>query len=203
MTKPQPWKRWLSDWFASWRADTGTDTDGSDADVDATSQQRQRRNARRESLYSIVRETMIRVGVLSSAYKFKVLTLDPDGISHLILVEIQAAAIKPVAGGQSALERELQQTSRDQAQLRVVSVYWRLLDDNPVTNSGGFSSAPRTPSEHDEISQDEIVALRQALAGKASAGHLSPADFGPTLPMGQRNGQTDHPLSETQLGDLR
>ena len=40
---------------------------------------KQERLERRELLYAVVREAMVRASVLSSTYKFKVLSLDPRG----------------------------------------------------------------------------------------------------------------------------
>src|SRR6478735_3028340 len=46
------------------------------------------RMARRELLYTIVREAMMRAGVLSSSYKFKVLSLDGRGRQFLVMVDL-------------------------------------------------------------------------------------------------------------------
>jgi len=209
MTPTTTWKRWLADWLASWRvADTATTTKASPV-VEATSQQRQRRNSRREALYAVVREAMIRAGVLSSAYKFKVLTLDPDGLSHLVLIDVQSAAIHPVPGGQAALEKGLQQLARERSQLVVKSVYWRLLNDAPASSGktkspvASMSVPAATRSGHEEISHDEIVALREALAGQSNASRQTQPDFEPTMPMVRRPPRLDHPLSDTQMGELR
>src|SRR5689334_18159568 len=43
---------------------------------------------RREMLYSVVREAMIKAGVLSSTYKFKVLSLDSRGRQYLIMMDM-------------------------------------------------------------------------------------------------------------------
>ena len=43
------------------------------------------RMMRRELLYAVVRESMVRAGVLSSSYKFKVLSLDPRGQQFLVI----------------------------------------------------------------------------------------------------------------------
>jgi hypothetical protein len=39
-------------------------------------------------LYSVVREAMIKAGVLSSTYKFKVLSLDSRGRQYLIMMDL-------------------------------------------------------------------------------------------------------------------
>src|SRR5687767_10939492 len=45
------------------------------------------RMARRELLYTVVRESMTKAGVLSSGYKFKVLSLDARGRQFLVMVD--------------------------------------------------------------------------------------------------------------------
>ena len=46
------------------------------------------RMARRELLYAVVRQAMMRAGVLSSGYKFKVLSLDPRGHQFLVMIDL-------------------------------------------------------------------------------------------------------------------
>jgi hypothetical protein len=46
---------------------------------------------RREMLYAVVREAMVRAGVLSSTYKFKVLSLDPRGRQFMVMVDLATA----------------------------------------------------------------------------------------------------------------
>src|SRR5688500_8997910 len=53
---------------------------------------KQERLERRELLYAVVRESMVRAGVLSSTYKFKVLSLDPRGRQFLVMVDLSRGA---------------------------------------------------------------------------------------------------------------
>src|SRR5438105_11544561 len=46
------------------------------------------RMARRELLYVVVREAMVRAGVLSASYKFKVLSLDGRGRQFLVMIDL-------------------------------------------------------------------------------------------------------------------
>ena len=48
---------------------------------------------RRELLYCVVRESMTLVGVLSSSYKFKVLSLDSSGRQYLIMMDLPCAQL--------------------------------------------------------------------------------------------------------------
>lgn len=203
MSQPLSWKSWLSEWVASWRSSQPARLPAQEKPQPEPPSGRQKlqRHRRREALYAVVREAMIRAGVLSSSYKFKVLTLDLEGLTHLVLVDLKADALRHVHGGQSALENGMRQLAQQRAQLRVKSVYWRLMES-------GSSVAPAAPTSadhgvgHEEITHDELNALHQALSGRTPAASDTP-DFAPTQPMIRRSALQDHPLSDTQLDDLR
>lgn len=86
---------------------------------------RSERTQRREQLYLAVRDAMVRSGVLSSAYKFKVLSLDPQGLQFLVMIDIA-----PANGSDVARQREmaalLTQFARTRFHIDVVAVYWRV-----------------------------------------------------------------------------
>ena len=54
----------------------------------ASARRRADRAARRELLYAVVREAMVRAGVLSASYKFKVLSIDGDGLQYLVMIDL-------------------------------------------------------------------------------------------------------------------
>ena len=141
---------------------------------------------------------MIRAGVLSSGYKFKVLTLDRDGDSHLVMVDITRAALDAVPEGEAGLERHLQALAQERLDMEVRAVYWRVQDDNPHPTA---RPAPHAGVHHEAVEPDEIAALQQAL--RAQHRQRPDPQFEPTRPM-PREPQGDHDaLGETQLGDLR
>lgn len=82
------------------------------------------RMARRELLYSAVREAMTRAGVLSASYKFKVLSLDARGRQFLVMVDLA-----PDQGGETArlaeIETLIAQGARARHDIEVSAVYWR------------------------------------------------------------------------------
>lgn len=206
MTKPHSKKSWWSEWLASWRpALSSKEAPQTTASHDnATSPLKQQRHARRESLYGVIREGMLRAGVLSSAYKFKVLTLDQGGLSYLVLIDIRAEALQGIAGGQAGLENGLRVLAQERSHLLVKSVYWRLM----TVNDSPKSTAPASRAAvHEEITHDEITALQQALAGRSSvtsaAAKAQNPDFAATEILVRRPTASDHPLSDTQMGDLR
>lgn len=207
-----PWRSWLSRWLpvmasaptAPPRAEAphrGGDNTAKD--------QRLRRTARREHLYAVVRENMIRVGVLSGAYKFKVLTLDHDGLSHVVLIDIQPGALDRVSGAEGHIELSLQQLAQERLGLEVKSVYWRhngpmVAGPAPVTAPPpGAVGSPGGSTGHEAVGADELAALEQAL--DASHNGLWDArrpEFEPTRPMPRSRDKGFTPLSDTQLGDL-
>ena len=83
------------------------------------------RMARRELLYSVVRDAMTRAGVLSSGYKFKLLSLDARGRQFLVMVDLAQ-----LHGGETArlaeLEASIAQKAKSRHDILVTAVYWRM-----------------------------------------------------------------------------
>ncbi len=89
------------------------------------SPRRGRRILRREQLFSVVRESLIRAGVLSTSYEFKVLTLDATGDSFLVLVDLALPASAMPDEYLLEIERWVQQSAKTRHEMDIRSVYWR------------------------------------------------------------------------------
>lgn len=89
------------------------------------SPRRGRRILRREQLFSVVRESMIRGGVLSTSYEFKVLTLDANGDSFLVLIDLALPAEVMPDAYLLEIERWIQSSAESRHDMKVGSVYWR------------------------------------------------------------------------------
>lgn len=89
------------------------------------SPRRRRRVTRREQLFTIVRESMIRGGVLSTSYQFKVLTLDATGDSFLVLIDLALPAESMPDEYLAEIERWIQDNAQSRHDMGVRSVYWR------------------------------------------------------------------------------
>ncbi len=140
--------------------------------------------AQREMLYAVIRESMMRAGILSSAYKFKVLALDRKGRRFLVMVDVARNA-----GGDAArlseIEALIAQTAKAQHDILVPSVYWRTHDHVAVgvpqrvaTPRPSAPSMPTPPPRRpapvaDRIDDEEVAAFRRALAGGASVPHAT------------------------------
>ncbi len=85
------------------------------------------RMERRELLYVVVRDAMVRAGVLSASYKFKVLALDQRGRQFLVMMDLAREY-----GGQTArlsdIETLIAQTAKLHYDITVTAVYWRIND---------------------------------------------------------------------------
>lgn len=85
------------------------------------------RMERRELLYTVVREAMVRAGVLSASYKFKVLSLDQRGRQFLVMMDLAREY-----GGETArlseIEALIAQTAKARYDILVTAVYWRIND---------------------------------------------------------------------------
>lgn len=176
----------------------------------SSSGMRQQRGVRREQLFALVRENMIRLGVLSSHYKFKVLTLDPSGEQFIVMVDWQPGAPHADPVFEKSYEAGLQHLMEERRLgFKVKAVYWR-----------GHAAGAPVPSKPvaqpaaaaDHVSDDEIkafqAALREAGGGSRATQRpppLSPQDmpdFEPTINTDDKPGTEFGSLSETQYGKL-
>jgi hypothetical protein len=146
------------------------------------------RMARRELLYAVVRESMVRAGVLKSGYKFKVLSLDGRGRQFLVMVDL--ARQSGLEAGQFAeIEAMVAQSAKARHDILVSAVYWRLnehvavgdpkadaarqsaanqpIDSQPVALDSGpapLEAPGPARSRYEPIRPDEVAAFKQALA---------------------------------------
>lgn len=138
------------------------------------------RMARRELLYSVVRESMVRAGVLSQSYKFKVLSLDQRGRQFLVMMDLASEF-----GGEThrlaEIEAMIAQSAKARYEILVTAVYWRMNEHVAVGVPSARVSAPMplesqpaplaAPSHHtlpaqrfEPIQDDEVAAFKRALA---------------------------------------
>lgn len=85
------------------------------------------RVAQRELLYPIVREAMVRAGILSSHYKFKVLSADTQGRRFLVMVDLSPEIVED-SSQLSQVEALIAQQAMARHQFEVTGTYWRIND---------------------------------------------------------------------------
>ena len=174
----------------------------------------------RELLYSVVRDSMIRAGVLAASYKFKVLSLDARGRQYLIMVDL----VNQSAGDTSRLaeiEAMIAQAAKLRHEILVTAVYWRVNEhvtaglsrshNLPATKApakgpespASQNSTPRSPSttapRYEPLQQDEVVAFKRALAGAVAA--TPPSASGHVVKSGRRNPAPPAEFENTQMVD--
>lgn len=100
------------------------------------------RMERRELLYMVVRDAMVRASVLSASYKFKVLSLDQRGRQFLVMMDLAHEY-----GGETArlseIEALIAQTAKTRYDIVVTAVYWRIND--PIASGLSPKGATLTP----------------------------------------------------------
>lgn len=163
-------------------------------------EQKSQRHAKRELLYAAVREAMIRAGVLSASYKFKVLSLDPRGDQFMVMMDLAQEF-----GGQTdrlaEIEVMIAQSAKSRYNIRVTAVYWRMNElvsvgrprsststhSAPAAATAGVAAALSEPavlaaavtetavvapvaSRFEPIQDDEVAAFKQALAAASASG---------------------------------
>lgn len=177
------------------------------------SPRRGRRILRREQLFGIVRESMIRGGVLSASYEFKVLALDGNADKFLVLVDLALPADAMPDEYLLEIERWVQSSARSRHSMDIPAIYWRR---KPSAEQRGMAlRASMTVQARREtvagrpqpIDAGEVAAFRQALAQPARPVHRSRPDSGDDraafLPEPAPEAHSDFTaLSETQYGKL-
>ena len=91
---------------------------------------RSERSERREQLYGVVRDVMVRAGVLSASYKFKVLSLDSVGQRFVVMMDLARAYASETAR-LSEIEAMLAQAAKARMGAVVTAVYWRSATRTP------------------------------------------------------------------------
>lgn len=141
---------------------------------------KQERLERRELLYAVVRECMTRAGVLSSSYKFKVLSLDPRGRQFLVMVDLAYGGGADTAR-LAEIEAMVAQSAKQRFDIVVTAVYWRANDHvavgdpvhrPPISRPAPLTEIPK-PSDlrlppqaggrPDPLKATEVAAFRKAL----------------------------------------
>lgn len=188
------------------------------------SPRRGRRILRREQLFTVIRESLIRGGVLSTSYSFKVLSTDANGDSFLVLIDLALGAKDLPDEYLLEIERWIQRSAQARHAMEVRSVYWRR---RPATDRVGTalraSVAAQTRRESElvretaipkppmpertpmgqplgqPVSETEIEAFRQALQAPAAQAYRQAKD----TPVPPTDVVSDFAaLSETQYGKL-
>lgn len=179
-----------------------------------------RRILRREQLFGVVRESLIRAGVLSTSYEFKVLTLDANGDCFLVLVDLALPAEGMPDEYLLEIENWIQQSAKARHGMLVRSVYWRrraVHDQVGVALRAAVSvqtrrdaevfnptaiPRPNIRSSHapmQALGEDEVDAFRKVLQSAAKPAFPSPEAA--KLPVPESHSDFAA-LSETQHGKL-
>jgi hypothetical protein len=122
----------------------------------SSTKRKSERAARRELLYAVVREAMVRAGVLSASYKFKVLSLDGEGHQFLIMVDL-ARGTGGDAANLAEIEALIAQSAKARHEMLVTAVYWRV-NQHVAVGKADLRRHPRAPD-----SQPQLDSLPAAL----------------------------------------
>ena len=191
--------------------------------VDGSSRKSERLE-RRELLYGVVRECMTGAGVLSSAYKFKVLSLDSGGRKYLIMMDLPREQMSdPLRFAE--IEGSIARHAKERHEILVTAVYWRI---NEMVTAGltqplqphveasapaqpASDSPAAAPAHYAPILDEEVLAFKRAVSAAASG--AAAARRGEVVQSGRRNPQAQDfsntepfeamsPLGTSQFGGL-
>lgn len=156
------------------------------------------RAIRRELLHTVVREAMLDLGVLSSHFKFKVMSLDQHGSQFLVMVDLSDEVSQDLTD-LAAMEVAIIHRALSHRKLLIKSVYWRMTDQAqvlpPEKRAGSGQSGHSQPGQGGP-------------AGHAAAQTAQPHDPDAVTASGfpiteLPDGTVARPLGTTQYGELR
>jgi hypothetical protein len=215
-------------WLQAKKTDTGaggsrskTRRSFSQTTLPLISPRRGRRILRREQLFSVVRESLIRAGVLSTSYDFKVLGLDTIGDAFLVLVDLALPAEAMPDEYLLEIERWIQGSAQSRHSMLVQAVYWRrkaVHDQRGIALKAAVAAQTRREAETSgtaipapdmrlsntrvqSVASEELSAFREALRSPAIPAHRMSADADAPVPPAETHSGFSE-LSETQYGKL-
>lgn len=184
------------------------------------SPRRGRRILRREQLFTVIRESLIRGGVLSTSYSFKVLSTDANGDSFLVLIDLALGAKDLPDEYLLEIERWIQRSAQTRHAMEVRSVYWRrrappervgtalrasvAAQTRRESELARDTAIPRPPAPErmptgQPVTEAEVEAFRQALQAPPAQAYRQAKD----TPVQPTDVVSDFAaLSETQYGKL-
>lgn len=183
-----------------------------DKNADVNSR-RSERLERRELLYGVVRESMTAAGVLSSTYKFKVLSLDSSGRKYLIMVDMPREYLVNTAYF-AETEGAIARSAKERYDILITAVYWRVNDmvsaagqsvPRPLArasaptedaNAATTLPAPIARNEFAELQKEEVLAFKRAVAEAAASGTSRPRNE--TRRSGRRGSESELDFSNTE-----
>lgn len=153
------------------------------------------RAVRRDLLHTVVREAMLDLGVLSSHFKFKVMSLDQHGSQFLVMVDLSDEVSQDLTD-LAAMELAIVQRALSHRKLVIKSVYWRMTDQAQVLPPDQRGAGhPQSQPAHAAAG---VAARSGAQASDPEA--VTASGFPITeLP----DGTVARPLGTTQYGELR
>lgn len=201
---------WFGNWFSKKRpaADgLASDSELFDQGQAAKSAAAGSRNAagrksmrleQRELLYAVMRETMARLGVITPNYKYKVLSLDPQGRQYLVMMDVKQD-VQSQARLMSQIESQLTQEAKAKHDILITGIYWRFNDNKALADAESPSPPLVKPNPVEPV--DPRKALEKSLNKPREHRAAAPTAFQDTLVLDPE--ERELPLSGTQLGALR
>ncbi len=153
----------MLDWMTKKPAQAAPDSTPLDS---APGHRRTERAARREQLYVVIRDCMVTAGVLSSSYRFKVLSLDGSGKQFMVMVDLLDAG-KNTTRELTAIEGAIARAAKARHDIGVKSVYWRqsALSVQEEAKVAKPVAKPQAGTLDDTVGPEELAAFREAITG--------------------------------------
>lgn len=166
-------------------------------------QAKELRQASRDKLYQAVREGLNGAGILSSSYKFKVLAIEEDNPTYIILIDMGSTGARQSTKSLQDLEAMIAQGAKRQYGIKVKSVFWRYLDISQIKSQAPARLSAAAPAPKPQrafarhVAAEVPVEASNITRGLRKSSYYE--DFGDTQAVDLRPMPA---LSPTQYGDL-
>jgi hypothetical protein len=164
---------------------------------------------------------MTQAGVLSSSYKFKVLSLDSRGRQYLVMMDLPHEHTGET-GRLAEIEALIARNAKSRHDILVTAVYWRVIEHVTTGLTSPAATVPQVPkpepaplpvnnARFEPLQDDEVAAFKKALASAPVPPQGAPGEIirsgrrNPAPPPDFKDTEIDEPaspLSGTQYGDL-
>ena len=152
----------------------------------------------RELLYAVVRETMTRSGLVTSSYKYKVLSLDPQGRHYLVMMDVKQGSQSQTLA-MPKIELLLTQEALSRHGIQITGVYWRFSEPNALESNERSTPDTRVkPMAVDAV--DARKTLEKAFNKPREHREAAASAFADTLLLDPED--QVRPLSATKIGTL-
>ncbi len=123
--------------------------------------------ARREQLYTVVRDCLMQEGMMATSYKFKVLALDQGGRQYLVMVDLSPTLTKSPTQ-LTVIESLIAKGAKARHEITVLGTYWRVNEQLRESAAPALAAQTSTPTVAPAVAAAAPVVAAAPVAAPAA-----------------------------------